>query len=797
MPFAEQFRALLSRFSHKKRKRRKEGSSSFYRFLEESRSISILVFAVSVVAIVTISFVGIKQSTYQFLPNQLATTRIVAAEEFSYPSKILQDRKREEMLNSIPQVYRIDMTPFETFKQHIEELVEGMERYAEIEEDLSVSGAQSYIARLTEEFNNKGNYRLSVTDLKTIVEFADIETQKELIETGLISLQESYRLGIFDPDDPTFAFPDQAVAVFHIVDQQGTIGRKTLESMEVALRNLRVALNAENVPRHVAESYTRLFDDGLKPNLKPDKSMRNQMRQELDTIEPVIVTVEKGTSIIERDTRVTPEQYEQLVAYRRHLEGKDVGRIDFELLGRVLLVMSMLVAVTIYIRLQDQETLQSNTRLALLALVVICNLFLVRVTFELGNADPFLYDPSLSAILPYITPTALAPIIIAVLLGSGPGLLTALMISLFSAVMFGNRLDLLIMSFLASCVAIYVCQDIRKRGRVVVGGTCAGMAVAAFTALFNLVDQLPTQTIINQSLGGLVTGLAQGIVAVGILPILEHLFKRTTDITLLELSDYNHPLLRRMQLEAPGTWHHSLMVSNLAENACNAIGANGLLARVCCMFHDIGKMVKPEYFTENQLDGHNPHDQKTPSFSALVIKSHVKEGVDLGLTYKLPKPVIDVIRQHHGTNLIRYFHHKAKELAKLEDSETVVQESTYRYDGPRPRFKESGVILLADSIEAASRSLPKVTPQAVEELIDRIFELNIRDGQLDECPINMAELARIRESFNFTILNSLHSRIAYPSQERPPSEPAPKPKPKPQAEPQPQPQPAENVGASR
>ena len=210
------------------------------------------------------------------------------------------------------------------------------------------------------------------------------------------------------------------------------------------------------------------------------------------------------------------------------------------------------------------------------------------------------------------------------------------------------------------------------------------------------------------------------------------------------------------------------MVANLAENACNAIKGNSLLARVSSMFHDIGKLVKPEYFTENQLDGRNPHDEKTASFSALVIKSHVKEGVDLGLTYKLPRPIIDVIRQHHGTNLIRYFYHKARKQAEEDGSDaSTIQESTYRYDGPKPQFKESAVILLADSLEAASRSLQKVTPQNIEELVDRIFKSNIDDGQLDECAITMSELAKIRESFIFTLINSLHSRIAYPgSQEQ-------------------------------
>jgi putative nucleotidyltransferase with HDIG domain len=235
-----------------------------------------------------------------------------------------------------------------------------------------------------------------------------------------------------------------------------------------------------------------------------------------------------------------------------------------------------------------------------------------------------------------------------------------------------------------------------------------------------------------------------------------------------------------MQMEAPGTYHHSLMVANLSENAAAAIGASPLLCRVCCLFHDIGKLVKPEYFTENQRDGINPHDEKNPSMSALVIKAHVKEGVEMARKNKLPRVIVDVIRQHHGTTLIQYFFYQAKEKAKEVQNATQapfpdktngkkkakdelkVEESTYRYDGPKPEFKESAIIFFADSVEAASRTLKKVTQPNVEELIDRIFKGKIEDGQLDNCPLTFHELDLIRKSFIYTVLNMLHARVEYP-----------------------------------
>jgi putative nucleotidyltransferase with HDIG domain len=250
-----------------------------------------------------------------------------------------------------------------------------------------------------------------------------------------------------------------------------------------------------------------------------------------------------------------------------------------------------------------------------------------------------------------------------------------------------------------------------------------------------------------------------------------------------------------MQMEAPGTYHHSLVVAQLSENAANAIGANPLIARVCALFHDIGKTKKPEYFTENQRDRLNPHDENNPSLSALIIKAHVKDGVDLAVKHKLPRMVVDVIQQHHGTTLIRYFFQRAlseKRQAAAPTSPTLLRnndsrdsfsgtapglepvapcESTYRYDGPRPQFKESAIIHLADAVEAASRSMRKISPQHLGELIDQVFHDRIEDGQLDEAPVTFEDLSKIKSSFTFTLLNMLHSRVGYaPMEEQQPKE---------------------------
>jgi putative nucleotidyltransferase with HDIG domain len=268
-------------------------------------------------------------------------------------------------------------------------------------------------------------------------------------------------------------------------------------------------------------------------------------------------------------------------------------------------------------------------------------------------------------------------------------------------------------------------------------------------------------------------GMLTATLVGGVLPMLEQLFGITTDISWLEASDLNHPLLRRMTIEAPGTYHHSLVVANLAEAAAEAIGANATLCRVCSYFHDVGKLIKPEYFTENMSFERNPHDDLAPTMSALIIIAHVKEGVDLALKYKLHQRIIDIIQEHHGTSLVYYFYQRALQqhedaraggkIMKLrEDDIPDVREESFRYSGPKPQTKESAIVSLADMVESASRSLEKPTPQKIESFVNELIEERIVDRQLDECDLTLAELKVIAERFRFTLMMMLHSRIAYP-----------------------------------
>jgi putative nucleotidyltransferase with HDIG domain len=401
---------------------------------------------------------------------------------------------------------------------------------------------------------------------------------------------------------------------------------------------------------------------------------------------------------------------------------------------------------------------------------ILLNLALIRMVQEFGGRA--FSSSEMSLIIPYLVPVAMGPILLAVLIGPGSAVMSGFVISMLFAVMQGGDLPLFLGAFLSGLVAALLARNVCQRGRLVRTSLVGGLVFAIFAVLSGFVEGVHWALVSQQMMAAVMVGLLTGIAVIGLLPLLEKIFNVTTEISLLELTDFNHPLLRRMQLEAPGTYHHSLMVSNLSENAAAAIGASPLVCRACSLYHDIGKLVKPEYFVENQRGGVNPHDNRSPSMSALVIKAHVKEGVDMARRHKLPVVIRDVIRQHHGQSLIQYFYMEAKKRLRAERSEDAdseedfIDESTYRYDGPKPQFKESAIIFFADSVEAASRSLKKATTVSIEELVEKIIQDRVDDGQLDECPLTFQELKKIRASFVFTILNMLHSRIEYPKDEK-------------------------------
>ncbi len=384
-----------------------------------------------------------------------------------------------------------------------------------------------------------------------------------------------------------------------------------------------------------------------------------------------------------------------------------------------------------------------------------------------------------------LMPVVLAPMVHTVLLSRRTGAISAVAVSVIGSLLQppGDGLVFLVFSLLCGLTAVIASEKMRKRVQLLRAGIYSGAVGLLLSVAFGRIDVIacfgpdPVEHLkLSGELAGAAfgTGLATALLISGVLPALEAMFQLTTDVSWLELSDLNHPLLRRLQLEAPGTFHHSLIVAALAETAAEAVGAKAILCRSCAYFHDIGKLTKPEYFIENQHNpADNPHNMLTPTMSALVIFSHVKDGVDLAVKHKLNPRIIDVIQEHHGDSLVIYFYRRAQDQQKAEmekaskglgNPEDVpqVDEKNFRYTGPRPRTRESGIICLADALESSSRSLSKPTPAKIRALIDEVVQTKLRDGQLDECQLSLNDLSRVKESFANTLRGILHTRIDYP-----------------------------------
>ncbi len=297
----------------------------------------------------------------------------------------------------------------------------------------------------------------------------------------------------------------------------------------------------------------------------------------------------------------------------------------------------------------------------------------------------------------------------------------------------------------------------------------AGLKVGLINIVLSLsivmiYGSLYTMEPVIASVSGFIGGILTGVIATGVLPLVEMSFGFTTDIKLLELANLDQPLLRNLMIQAPGTYHHSVITSNMVEATAKDIQANPLLAKVSAYYHDIGKVKKPLYFIENQIRGENRHEKLAPSMSSLILISHAKDGVELAKEHKLGREIIDIIQQHHGTSLISYFYQKAQERMGNKGGKSIeVKDEDFRYPGPKPQTKEAGLVMLADMVEAASRSLIDPTPSRIQGTVQKIINKVFSDGQLDECELTLKDLHKIAKSFNKTLSGIFHHRVEYPA----------------------------------
>lgn len=607
--------------------------------------------------------------------------------------------------------------------------------------------AQAYVSDLPE-LSNASRSRLGGIDPPDTSDRLDREILNEAFRLGTQLL----RVGVMNRSRDsvytnTIIIRNQEDRVQRSVSKDNVYGLN--EAYEYAQQQFQERY--PNDPSRSSIAYA-FFRDIFQTSLRYMRSETIQARDNNANDVPVYVGgVQKGEVIAQKGERVTEEVKRKLTSLEQEKNERTSNQLPWwQLLGEAIFAVLTFLFFFYYLYKIRQEIWDDERDMVLIAVTLMTIIALFGFTVRIPWAHL------------YAVPIALAAVMLTVIFNSTIGLFSTLVLALIGGHMTGLNLEFTFASFIGGALGVFSVRDIKNRGQFVLstGLVFSGyllVIVGTYLYLGTPADRL------GRELTFAAVGSSFTITAYLVLWVLERTFDVTTDLTLLELSDTNRPLLKDLSLRAPGSFNHSLQVANLAEAAADRIGADALLTRVGALYHDIGKMQKAEYFVENQRAGSNPHDNLKPKMSALIIANHVKKGLELAKEHNLPERVVNFIPTHHGTARIEYFYRKAVEQAHPDDP--PILESEFRYPGPRPNSKETGILMLADSIEAASRSLDDPTHNRLKSLIDLIFKERIEDGQLDDTDLTFRDLRQIKDKFLRMLMGIYHVRVKYPDQE--------------------------------
>jgi len=454
-----------------------------------------------------------------------------------------------------------------------------------------------------------------------------------------------------------------------------------------------------------------------------------------------IVMVKKGDRILSKGDDVTEDKYKILEELNLI---ETTGKIDYAfVIGIFIIIFMISMLLILYMNNFCKKVFYNRNDLILLSLLILIILMTARMVFEISTLT---------------IPIFLATALIAILLDLRLAVIVNFLLTISISIMTNGEIKFMLLGTVSGAfTAFIVSRTSYNRNTLSMGGLIIGIINVLTIVSIDLISKYPAKTIVTESVIVMLNGFLSIVLTIGLLPYLEVAFNIVTPIRLLELGNPNHPLLKRLLIEAPGTYHHSLMVGNLAEAGTESVEGDALLARVAAYFHDIGKLKRPSFFMENQMDG-NPHDKMTANLSTLVITSHIHDGLEIAKKYRIPHKIRDIIIQHHGTTLVAYFYHKAKNVEKDES----VSESNFRYDGEKPSTKEAAVVMLADSVEAAVRSMPDKTEGKIEGFVRKIIKDKLDDGQLDQCNLTFKDLDNIAKAFVKVFGGYFHAREEYP-----------------------------------
>ncbi|PLX75839.1 MAG: phosphohydrolase [Desulfuromonas sp.] len=684
-----------------------------------------------------------------FTAGDIAPRDIKASSDLLIPDDELTAKKQVAAVETVPLLYDFDPLAHRTITARITPLFDYLARDAT---------ARLEPARLLSELETNLGFKFSARRLSTLLELVrrpDIQSQVEQILHRIYRQRVAGNLKLFEADR-------LHGVVFRSLDNQTEVADSE-QSRVISLGDLQDLVRQELAADDWTQAQRQVLEELLLPLLRPNISF-NQSETERrrqtarESVQPVLTQVKKGEMIVREGDRISASQAQKLDALKRDEQPEDFWRKAFGLLGSLFLLVfiSHRFAVS-----NIRKYRPSNRDLLFLSSTFVGLVVLLKVAILIAAALGSTFAYIEQSVYYYAFPFAVGTMLVRIVLNSEFAMVFAVVTAVVAGFLFGGSFTILVFSLVSGLAAAHWVKHLAERSSLYRAGLRVGLFNFLIVFSLHLMTSKPLdlQLVYKLSLS-LAGGMITAVMVIGIIPLVESLFRYSTNLKLLELANMNNPLLRELMVQAPGTYHHSIIVGNLAEAAAEAIGVNSLTVLVAAYYHDVGKIRKPLYFIENVGAQENRHDKLAPSMSALILMAHVKDGVEMAREHRLGQLQIDIIRQHHGTSLMKFFYDRAK--SKADPGVQQVDERDYRYPGPKPQTREAALIMLADAVEAASRTLTDPTQARVQGMVQKIINNIFIDGQLDECELTLKDLHNIAKSFNRILAGIFHHRIDYP-----------------------------------
>lgn len=664
---------------------------------------------------------------------------------------IATEQAKEDAAKRVQPVYRIVNLKNDTIIDVIYDKLLQINADEEVKFDDKVSIYRRAIPQLISDMQNQ-----SVKSLRISGQYNDLlleQIQQGLAEQHYPLPEETYfKLPRLTKDDLAAMRPVTKDIITKLMNDQ-------ILDAQTARAKVAELVNTSNLTKNTSrEMVTEIARALITPNKFFDQKGTDDAKgQARESVKPVYIN--KNEVLVKVGDVITEEIYARL----DKLELLKDKANYLPQLGLSILSALLSFAIYMFVRQSALPIKYNNSQLVMLILIFLINVIGMKLISLVQNLD----YPNIG----YLAPTALGSILIAILLDAPLAFIASVLFSLMASIIFNTEHVLLFdyrygLVSLAICFsAVFTIQRASQRATILKAGLMiAFFSMLTITSMLLMEDHFQKKEALLSLSFAAAGGLLTVVFVIGLLPFFEVAFGILSPLKLVELSNPNHPLLRKLLTETPGTYHHSVMVGNLSEAAAESIGADGLLCRVGSYYHDIGKTKRPSYFIENQTNIENPHDRIDPNLSKSIIIAHPRDGVEMLKDFKMPKPLRDIAEQHHGTMLLHYFYHKAVKQAEDEGTEKEIREEDFRYPGPKAQSKEAAIVGIADSVEAAVRSLRNPTLEQIDSMVHKIIKSRLDDGQFNECDLTLKELDKIAKTLNETLLGIFHSRIEYPSE---------------------------------